>query len=316
MYLKSALQLSLTSTLLPLTPLNSTSPSTSPTPQSNTEPGYSINTPSTVSGTPHFGQNYAVLNLDLIDGLVSNVNETDAGKIWINATANWINAYASHFLHINQTNNQTSVHKLDSPPLNIYTRIYFTESWKPEVTADTPFSKVVTPLGHITASDPKSQIYPAFQPAGNRKDAVLRKSRYYAGDANSLEEILRVQGVDTVILVCPPFLLFMRDGGENIVESSQESEPPASCSVPYSDYSIWIITCKPPPSSLPSPYTPYRYRHANTPRYIISNNTLETSSNAQTINDIILTGILPKMPVGVISLEQAIAGIKRSASHD
>ena len=52
----------------------------------------------------------------------------------------------------------------------------------------------------------------------------------------------------------------------------------------------------------------------NAPRYVISNNTLETSSNAQTINDNILAGILPNMPVQVISLEQAIAGIKRSAS--
>ncbi|OJJ79790.1 uncharacterized protein ASPGLDRAFT_180330 [Aspergillus glaucus CBS 516.65] len=254
MYLKKALQLSLASTLLPPTPLNSPSPSISANAE---EPGYSPNTPSTVSGTPHFGQNYAVLNLDLINGLVGNVNETDVGKRWINATANWINA----------------IHEINLSPLNIYTRIYFTESWKPEVTPDTPFSKVVAPLGNITASDPKSQIYPLFKPAGNRKDVVLRKSRYYAGDANSLEEILRVRGVDTVILSG------IRTSG--VVLS-----------------------------------TVFRLFDLDYNIYVISNNTLETSSNAQIINDNILTAILPKMPVGVISVEQAIAGIKRSASHD
>lgn len=99
MYLRNALQLSLASTLLPPTPLNPPSPSTSLIPQSNAEPGYSPNTPSTITGTPHFGQNYAVLNLDLINGLVGNVNETDAGRRWINTTSSWIHAYHSHTLH-------------------------------------------------------------------------------------------------------------------------------------------------------------------------------------------------------------------------
>jgi len=100
MYLRNALQLTLTSALL-------SSPSTSPnspsspaeTPelsQEQTQPGYSPNTPSTVSGIPHFGQKYAALNLDLINGLVGDVNETEAGKRWIDATASWITAYLSH----------------------------------------------------------------------------------------------------------------------------------------------------------------------------------------------------------------------------
>lgn len=93
MYLKTALQLSLASILIPPTPPNSPASSTSLIPVSNAEPGYSPNTPSTLSGTPHFGQNYAVLNLDLINGLVGNVNETDAGKKWVNATSSWIHSY-------------------------------------------------------------------------------------------------------------------------------------------------------------------------------------------------------------------------------
>merc|ERR1712187_458013 len=214
-----------------------------------------MGTPSTVSGIPHFGQKYAALNLDLINGLVGDVNETEAGKRWIDATASWI----------------TAIHSLEPPPLNIYTRIYFTEPWKPEVTPNTPFSQVVAPLGNITLSDPKSQIYPPFKPSNNHRDVVLRKTRYYAGDANSLEEILRAGGADTVILSG------IRTSG--VVLS-----------------------------------TVFRLFDLDYNIYIISNNSLETSSNAQRINDNILTAILPKIPVQIITLEQAIAGIKRSAS--
>lgn len=55
------------------------------------------------------------------------------------------------------------------------------------------------------ASSPESQIYPPFEPAGtdNARDVVLRKARYYAGDANALQEVLRVAGVDTAVIVFP-----------------------------------------------------------------------------------------------------------------
>lgn len=49
-----------------------------------------------------------------------------------------------------------------------------------------------------------------------------------------------------------------------------------------------------------------------TDRYVIANNTIETSSHAQEINDAILRGILPKMPVDVITIEQAIKALNRS----
>lgn len=49
-----------------------------------------------------------------------------------------------------------------------------------------------------------------------------------------------------------------------------------------------------------------------TDRYVIANNTIETSSHAQEVNDAILRGILPKMPVDVITIEQAIKALNRS----
>lgn len=112
MYLKTALQLTLASTL-PASTFNS--PSTTPEQQ----PGYSPNTPSTVPGTPNFGTNYAVLHLDLINGLVGNVSETKAGQEWINAPATWINTYPILSIHLIPRpthTNGTRVHDLYPAP--------------------------------------------------------------------------------------------------------------------------------------------------------------------------------------------------------
>jgi len=47
-------------------------------------------------------------------------------------------------------------------------------------------------------------------------------------------------------------------------------------------------------------------------RYVIANNTIEQAPNAPDINTNILAGILPKLPANVITIEQAIAALKRS----
>ena len=93
MYLKQLAQLVLTGSAIPYPSISNpiSNPSTS-TSKSN-EPGYSLDTPSTVKNSSFtFGQNYAVLNLDLIDGLVSSFNDTDAGEKWIDNVASWIDA--------------------------------------------------------------------------------------------------------------------------------------------------------------------------------------------------------------------------------
>ena len=109
-----------------------------------------------------------------------------------------------------------SVHEQKHPPLTIYTRIYFSAPWRPEVLPSTPFAKAVASLpDDLNEESPESQVYHAFKPrkVGSEKkkdkkkkgdkggDVVLRKGRYYAGDGNSLEEILSTRGIDTVILV-------------------------------------------------------------------------------------------------------------------
>ena len=132
--------------------------------------------------TFNFGRHYAVLNLDLINAIVSGVNSTDAGQQFINNTARWIDA----------------VHAQDPPPLSIFTRIYFSNSKKPEVGPQSPFGQGGGMLG--TASDPLTELYPAFTVDRAAGDAVLQKTRYYAGAGNALEEILSTQRIDTVIL--------------------------------------------------------------------------------------------------------------------
>ncbi|KAL6232095.1 hypothetical protein BDW75DRAFT_233080 [Aspergillus navahoensis] len=218
-------------------------------------PGYSNDVPSTViNSSISFGDHYAVLNLDLINALVSTVNETDVGQQWINSTAIWIN----------------TVHQQSPPPLSIYTRIYYTAEMRPEVSSDTPFLQVISSLGNATESDVATQVYPAFTPLEGW-DAVLRKSRYYASDGNSLEEILRSQHIDTVVM-----------------SGIRTSGVILSAALRLFDLNYNV--------------------------YVISNNTIEIAPDTPGINQAILQGILPKLPVNIITIEQALDALNRSQS--
>ena len=152
---------------------------------SQAQAGYG-NISSTISSntTINFGRNYAVLNLDLITGLVAPVNGSTAGNTFISSVAKWINA----------------VHEVKPQPLTIFSRIYFSTPQKPEIGPDAPFGKAVAGLGNVTSSDPITEIYPAFNVTKN-VDVVIQKTRYYAGAGNGLEEILSTQKIDTVVLV-------------------------------------------------------------------------------------------------------------------
>lgn len=120
----------------------------------------------------------------MINGLVAGVADSSEGQQWINATATWIDA----------------VHQQSPPPLSIFTRIYFSNVLRPEISSTTPFTKAVAALGNATSTSPQSQLYPAFRVLPDY-DVVLQKTRYEANFGNSLSEILRSQHIDTVILV-------------------------------------------------------------------------------------------------------------------
>jgi hypothetical protein len=72
-----------------------------------------------------FGTHHAVLDLDLINGLVSSINTTAADKVFTGNTAHWTSA----------------VHQQTPPPVNISTRIYFAGPKRPEVGPTSPFQK-------------------------------------------------------------------------------------------------------------------------------------------------------------------------------
>ncbi|KAK4543558.1 hypothetical protein LTR36_005453 [Oleoguttula mirabilis] len=225
---------------------------------SSTDPGYDCHPtciPSTVaanaSATLSFGRHYAVLNLDLINALVAPLANTTAGAAFISNTADWI----------------TAVHAQVPAPLSIFTRIYFANAHQPELGPDTPFAAVGGALG--AANDTETMLYPAFHVDAAAGDTVLQKTRYYAGAGNALEEILRAQQIDTVVLSG------IRTSG--------------------------VILS-----------TAYRLFDLDYTVYVIANNTIETAPNDPDINTNILAGILPKIPVAVITIEQAVAALNRS----
>lgn len=154
--------------------------------QNASAPGYD-NYPTSMSSTVSnsslsFGSHYAVLNLDLINGLVESVASDPAGEAFIKNTARWIDA----------------VHAQNPPPLSIFTRIYFANARKPEIKPGSGFQQVAASL--TTANQSATHIYPAFHVDEAAGDVTLQKTRYYAGTGNALEEILRAQSIDTVIL--------------------------------------------------------------------------------------------------------------------
>lgn len=153
-------------------------------------PGYNDGSiSSTVAGneTLNFGSHFAILNLDFVNAIVSFVNSTDEGQQFLDCVKTWVDA----------------ANALPEKPLTIYTRVYFSNQFRPEIGPNAPFAETVAPLGNVTEEDAASEIYPAFEVQEDRGDVVLQKTRIYAGVNNGLELILRTQGIDTVILVTP-----------------------------------------------------------------------------------------------------------------
>jgi nicotinamidase-related amidase len=120
----------------------------------------------------------------MINALVAFVGASEDGQVWINSTANWISV----------------VHQQTPPPLSIFTRIYFSNKYRPEISSSVPIFQAFSILGNVTESSLETQIYPAFAPLDDY-DVVLVKTRYDATFGSSMLEILRAQGIDTVIVV-------------------------------------------------------------------------------------------------------------------
>lgn len=130
-----------------------------------------------------FGKHYAVLNLDFMNALIDIVKDTDTGKTLIHNCSLW----------------NDTVHSKDARPLTIFTSLYF-GTQAAELANDAPFTSLVNGFSCFTAGSTPVEISSHF--AVDEKDVLLQKTRWYAGSGNSLEQILRAQNIDTVIIVC------------------------------------------------------------------------------------------------------------------
>lgn len=144
--------------------------------------------PANESSKLSFGKYYAVLNLDVENGAVVLYENTTAGKDWISNTACWIDA----------------VHRQQPPPLSIYTAVAYVNSHKPELGVQSgkavPFVSNGAPALFGAQDTKTTEIFKKFHVNETAGDVVLPKARFYAGAGNQLEEILRAQRIDTVIL--------------------------------------------------------------------------------------------------------------------
>ncbi|KAJ6014094.1 hypothetical protein N7540_008685 [Penicillium herquei] len=130
---------------------------------------------------PDFGQHFAVLNLDWMSILMNAVQDTDEGKTMIQSCTRWNDA----------------VHQQQPRPLTIFSALAFNRG-KPEVDANTPFGQLIAPFGDFEIGSADVQIDPRF--TIDEEDMILHKTRWSATTGNSLEQILKAQGIDTVII--------------------------------------------------------------------------------------------------------------------
>jgi hypothetical protein len=135
-------------------------------------------------GNLSFGQHYAVLNLDWMSLLIDGIKDTAVGQEFIKNCSRWNDA----------------VHQKDPRPLTIFTSLSFCDPAQPELAKDSPFARLLQGYGSFDKRSQGVQIDSNFMV--DEKDVILQKTRWYAGAGNSLEQILRAQQIDTVIIVC------------------------------------------------------------------------------------------------------------------
>jgi hypothetical protein len=138
-----------------------------------------------------FGRNYAVLNLDLMRILIDGVRGSPLGDAFILNCSRWIDA----------------IHGLDVKPLTSFTSLYFSSPSRHELRkGPSPFGDLISDFGRFQGNSPDVRIDSSF--LVHPDDIVLQKTRWYAGSGNGLEQILRAQNIDTVIIVSTLVSLF------------------------------------------------------------------------------------------------------------
>jgi hypothetical protein len=154
----------------------------------------------------------AFLQLDLINAEVDGAIGTGAsGKKWAENVVTLVDC----------------IHQQADPMLQIFTRLTF-KPGHPEVGPDSPIAPIASGLFDASSA---TQLYAKLQANpdgfadGTSKDVLLPKTRYDATHGTLLLEILKAQGVDTVVLVSvqsPPKLTLSRNANHWY---SRESRP-------------------------------------------------------------------------------------------
>ncbi|OQV06544.1 hypothetical protein CLAIMM_11096 [Cladophialophora immunda] len=129
-----------------------------------------------------FGNNYAILNLDLMALLVEAIQDTLEGKAFISNCARWNDA----------------VHAKESRPLTIFTSMFLSTASQFELQKKSPFAKLIKEFDPFLKGAPAVAVDSRFQK--DEKDIMLQKIRWYGGCGNALERILQSQNIDTVII--------------------------------------------------------------------------------------------------------------------
>jgi hypothetical protein len=131
-----------------------------------------------------FGQAYAVLNLDWMTCLIDSIKDTSVGQEFIASCSQWNDA----------------VRQKVPRPLNIFTTLTFSTHSQPELAPDSHFAGLIKDYGTFERGLRAVQIDDNF--VTDDEDIILQKTRWYAGSGNSLEQILRAQKIETVVIVC------------------------------------------------------------------------------------------------------------------
>lgn len=132
-----------------------------------------------------FGQNFAVLNLDLMTVLIDIVKECPEGQAFMSHCAIWNDA----------------VHRISPQPLTIFTSLFFNPGM-PELSKGAPFTKLIGGFGSLIAGSMGVQVASEFRTS--ETDVILQKTRMSASAGNRLVQILQAQNIDTVIIVRQP----------------------------------------------------------------------------------------------------------------
>jgi nicotinamidase-related amidase len=129
-----------------------------------------------------FGEHYAILNIDWMSVLIHAVEETPEGKALVSSLTRW----------------NIAIHRKTNRPLTIFTTLAFSRG-QPEVEINKPFSRLIASFGSFEDGSPNTNIDPRFVVDNN--DILLRKTRWSVTTGSNLEQILKAQGIDTVIIV-------------------------------------------------------------------------------------------------------------------